>query len=199
MSLCSGMLLLLLLLPRDFPLCPWLGTALSAAHPLLVCPACCLLPISASPIPCLCCRLFEAVTPLLPDLVGRLSADIAPFCSVPAGMRFTAGGPGGADEAGGAWRNFFVGLVGNVAAHEDDILWPNQVGAGALDDYQVCSGQAGCQFGLACGVLLPTLPSTLSKWWCCQHVRCPALPPPDPHRTAPHPTSAGAAPRPPAV
>ena len=77
-----------------------------------------------------CFRLFESVTPLLPDLVGRLSGDIAPFCSVPKGMRFTAGGAGGADEAGGAWRNFFEGLVGNVAAHEDDILWPNQVGAG---------------------------------------------------------------------
>lgn len=68
-------------------------------------------------------RLFETVSPLLPDLVGRLSADIAPFCSV-AGMAFSEGA---ADAAGGGWRNYFVGLVGSVAADEDDILWPNQV------------------------------------------------------------------------
>ena len=67
-------------------------------------------------------RLFESVSPLLPDVAGRLSADLSPFCSVGAGMRFSA-----ADEAAGGWRNFFVGLVGGVAAHEDDILWPNQV------------------------------------------------------------------------
>ena len=60
------------------------------------------------------------MTPLLPDLVGRLSSDIAPFCSV-TGMAF-----GGADEAAGAWRNYFVGVVGGVAADEEDILWPNQ-------------------------------------------------------------------------
>ena len=111
-----------------------------------------LLPTSASPTSCFCCRLFEAVTPLLADLVGRLSADIAPFCSVPAGMRFTAGGAGGADEAGGAWRNFFVGLVGNVAAHEDDILWPNQVGDGRSGCLG-CSGQAGCQVAWLVGCL----------------------------------------------
>ncbi|KAL4421129.1 hypothetical protein ABPG77_001524 [Micractinium sp. CCAP 211/92] len=68
-------------------------------------------------------KLFETVSPLLPDLVGRLSADIAPFCSV-AGMSFSAGA---ADAAGGGWRNYFIGLVGSVAADEDDILWPNQV------------------------------------------------------------------------
>lgn len=57
--------------------------------------------------------------------MGRLSADIAPFCSV-AGMSFSAGA---ADAAGGGWRNYFIGLVGSVAADEDDILWPNQVTA----------------------------------------------------------------------
>lgn len=80
------------------------------------------------------CRLFETVSPLLPDLVGRLSADIAPFCSV-AGMDFS---PAGADAAAGGWRNYFVGLVGSVSADEDDILWPNQVGA--------CVSQLGAGF-----------------------------------------------------
>ncbi len=79
----------------------------------------------AAPTPRSLCRLFETVSPLLPDLVGRLSADIAPFCSV-AGMSFSAGA---ADAAGGGWRNYFIGLVGSVAADEDDILWPNQVTA----------------------------------------------------------------------
>lgn len=66
-------------------------------------------------------KMFESVSPLLPDLLGRLSADIAPFCSV-SGLKFAA-----ADAAAGPWRNYFVGLVGSVAADEDDILWPNQV------------------------------------------------------------------------
>jgi hypothetical protein len=61
--------------------------------------------------------------PLLPDLVGRLSSEITPFCSV-TGLVFD-----GADEAGGGWHNYFVGLVGSVSAAEDEILWPNQVGS----------------------------------------------------------------------
>ena len=81
------------------------------------------LPPKPPPPPSFLCRLFESVTPLLPDVVGRLSADIAPFCSV-AGLRF-----GAADAEGGPWRNYFVGLVGAVAADEDDILWPNQARA----------------------------------------------------------------------
>ncbi|KAI3431731.1 hypothetical protein D9Q98_004773 [Chlorella vulgaris] len=66
-------------------------------------------------------KLFESVVPLLPDLVGRLSSEITPFCSV-TGLVFD-----GADEAGGGWHNYFVGLVGSVSAAEDEILWPNQV------------------------------------------------------------------------
>lgn len=77
----------------------------------------------ACPLPPLVCRrLFESVVPLLPDLVGRLSSEITPFCSV-TGLVFD-----GADEAGGGWHNYFVGLVGSVSAAEDEILWPNQVG-----------------------------------------------------------------------
>lgn len=75
--------------------------------------------------------MFESVSPLLPDLLGRLSADIAPFCSV-SGLKFAA-----ADAAAGPWRNYFVGLVGSVAADEDDILWPNQVGSSLLP-HQCC-------------------------------------------------------------
>lgn len=126
------------------------------------------------------------MAPISPDVLGRLSADMAPFCAVD-GLRFGLGdapgdaaldaaaeaaasaaasggescgeqeaaapGSGGSsaaavvdaaaaaeageeEAAGGAgpWRNFFVGLVGGVAPHEDDILWPNQVGGrmGAL-------------------------------------------------------------------
>lgn len=61
------------------------------------------------------------MAPLLPDVAGQLGADLSPFCAV-QGLRFEAG----ADAAAGPWRNFFVGLVGCVAPHEDDILWPNQ-------------------------------------------------------------------------
>jgi hypothetical protein len=82
-------------------------------------------PACLSPPPVPTPRLFESVTPLLPSVVGRLSADISPFCSA-AGLAFSA-----ADEAAGPWRNYFVGLVGGVAAEEEDILWPNQVGPSA--------------------------------------------------------------------
>ena len=31
------------------------------------------------------------------------------------------------DRRHGSWRNYFVGVVGAVAADENDVLWPNQV------------------------------------------------------------------------
>lgn len=111
-------------------------------------------------------RLFESVTPLLPDVVGRLSADIAPFCSV-GGLRFGAG-----DAGSGPWRNFFVGLVGAVAADEDDILWPNQVqlllhaaGKAAAPHCPACGAGMRCSFRWAlrrARVLSISTPQTLS-------------------------------------
>ena len=44
-----------------------------------------------------------------------------PFASV-SGLAF-----GEPDARHGPWRSYFVGVVGGVAADEDDVLWPNQV------------------------------------------------------------------------
>ena len=60
--------------------------------------------------------------PLQTEVVDALSVDLTPFHSA-EGMAFG----GLADLRFGAWSNFFVGLVGDVAADEADILWPNQV------------------------------------------------------------------------
>ena len=74
------------------------------------------------------CRLYECAAPLLPPGdsdsadAAAAAADAEPICRVPAGLRFVD-----ADAAAGPWRNFFVGLVGGVAAAEDEALWPNQL------------------------------------------------------------------------
>jgi hypothetical protein len=67
-------------------------------------------------------KLFESVVPLQPEIVDKMSFDLTPFCSV-SGLDFGAL----ADVRYGPWLNYFVGLVGDVAVEEADILWPNQV------------------------------------------------------------------------
>eukprot|EP00887_Chlorella_sp_A99_P004435 scaffold30.g4435.t1 len=67
-------------------------------------------------------KLFESVAPLRPALVDRLRLDLAPFAAV-SGLAFGQL----ADDAEGPWSSYFVGLVGEVAVVEDEILWPNQV------------------------------------------------------------------------
>ena len=53
--------------------------------------------------------------------MAALGAPLAPLCAV-AGLAFERH----ADAVSGPWRNFFVGLLGDVAADEADVLWPNQ-------------------------------------------------------------------------
>jgi hypothetical protein len=73
--------------------------------------------------PILCdCRLYDSLLPLEAAVVERLVSPLSPFCSV-QGLRFDAF----SDVTVGHWHNFFVGVVGDVAVVEDDILWPNQV------------------------------------------------------------------------
>jgi hypothetical protein len=67
-------------------------------------------------------KLFESVVPLQPEILDKMSNDLTPFCSV-SGLEFGAL----ADLRYGPWLNYFVGLVGEVAVEEADILWPNQV------------------------------------------------------------------------
>ena len=67
-------------------------------------------------------KLFESVVPLQPEIVDKVTVDLTPLCSV-SGLSFGEL----ADLQHGAWMNYFVGLVGDVAVDEDDILWPNQI------------------------------------------------------------------------
>ena len=56
-------------------------------------------------------------------LHAELQQPLAPFCAV-AGLRFEE-----CDERRGPWRNYYVGVVGDVDAEEADVLWPNQARA----------------------------------------------------------------------
>ncbi|KAK9824978.1 hypothetical protein WJX81_002512 [Elliptochloris bilobata] len=67
-------------------------------------------------------RLYESIHPLEDDLVAALDTPLTPLCAV-AGLAFERN----ADAVSGAWRNYFIGLLGDVAAAEEDVLWPNQV------------------------------------------------------------------------
>ncbi|KAG7667933.1 hypothetical protein KSW81_005851 [Nannochloris sp. 'desiccata'] len=67
-------------------------------------------------------KLYESVVPLQAEILDKMSNDLTPFCSV-SGLEFGAL----ADLRYGPWLNYFVGLVGEVAVEEADILWPNQV------------------------------------------------------------------------
>ena len=68
------------------------------------------------------CRLHESTFPLSDELVDELETELEPFCAV-AGLRFQE-----CDQRYGSWRNYYIGIVGDVDAEEQDVLWPNQVG-----------------------------------------------------------------------
>ncbi len=60
--------------------------------------------------------------------MDELEAELEPFCYT-AGLKFE-----GSDEKTGHWRNFFIGVVGDVDAQEEDNLWPNMVLSSPLFD-----------------------------------------------------------------
>jgi len=78
------------------------------------------------------CRLYESIHPLEEQLVAQLDAPLSPLCAV-AGLAFERN----ADAVSGPWRNFFIGLLGDVAAAEEDVLWPNQVRPRLLEPFQM--------------------------------------------------------------
>lgn len=69
----------------------------------------------------LICRLHESTFAVTPDLVEELESELKPFCAV-AGLSFEE-----CDERAGPWRNYYVGVAGDVDADEHEVLWPNQV------------------------------------------------------------------------
>lgn len=67
-------------------------------------------------------KLFESIVPIEERLLEKLETPISPFYET-EGLAFNTM----AEYTSGPWRNFFVGLVGEVSAEEDGNLWPNQV------------------------------------------------------------------------
>ena len=97
-------------------------------------------------------RLFESIHPLEDGLVAALDAPLAPLCAV-AGLAFERH----ADAVSGPWRNYFIGLLGDVAADEVDVLWPNQASTGASaisTPAKQPSGQPGAKASLCAPVRL---------------------------------------------
>lgn len=92
----------------------------------------------------MCCRLHESNVPLSEEVVDELDAELEPFCYT-AGLRFE-----GSDEKTGYWRNFFIGVVGDVDAQEEDNLWPNQVPVPCLQGLVLSS----CCLPAACLIML---------------------------------------------
>ena len=56
-----------------------------------------------------------------PDLLEHITTAVEPFCHA-EGMTFS-----NPKFSHGAWKGYLVGAVGEVAASEDDALWPNRV------------------------------------------------------------------------
>ncbi|KAK9914904.1 hypothetical protein WJX75_002108 [Coccomyxa subellipsoidea] len=79
-------------------------------------------------------RLHESTFPLSPELVKELESQLQPFCAV-AGLSFE-----GCDQRSGPWRNYYVGVIGDVDSDEDDVLWPNQAIHGNRTIYNVRNG-----------------------------------------------------------
>jgi len=85
------------------------------------------------------CRLHDSNVPLSEEVVEELEAELEPFCYT-AGLKFE-----GSDEKTGHWRNFFIGVVGDVDAQEEDNLWPNMVLSLVLFDVLCCTALALCE------------------------------------------------------
>lgn len=68
-----------------------------------------------------CCRLYETVHSLQPEVLEHIPQAVQPFC-LAEGMTF-----GKPQFSHGSWKGYLVGVVGDVAAEEDNVLWPNRV------------------------------------------------------------------------
>ena len=66
------------------------------------------------------CSLYESICPLDSAVVEQLRTPLEPLLEV-EGLNFNR-----CDAQHGAWRNYFMGVVGSIAAAEEDVLWPNQ-------------------------------------------------------------------------
>ena len=67
-------------------------------------------------------RLYETVHTMYPEVLEHITTAVEPFCHA-EGMTFSK-----PKFRHGPWKGYLVGAVGDVAASEDDALWPNRVG-----------------------------------------------------------------------
>lgn len=66
-------------------------------------------------------RLYETVHTVYPELLQHITTAVEPFCHA-EGMTFS-----NPKFSHGPWKGYLVGAVGEVAASEDDALWPNRI------------------------------------------------------------------------
>ncbi|KAL3149720.1 hypothetical protein ABBQ38_013548 [Trebouxia sp. C0009 RCD-2024] len=66
-------------------------------------------------------RLYETVHTVYPELLEHITTAVEPFCHA-EGMTFS-----NPKFSHGPWKGYLVGAVGEVAACEDDALWPNRM------------------------------------------------------------------------
>lgn len=67
-------------------------------------------------------KLFESVVPLEDDVLSKANSHLQSFLEI-EGLQFDDL----AEMKSGRWRNYFIGLIGEVSSEEDGNLWPNQV------------------------------------------------------------------------
>lgn len=66
-------------------------------------------------------RLYETVHTVYPEVLQHITTAVEPLCYA-EGMTFSK-----PKFQHGPWKGYLVGAVGDVAASEDDALWPNRV------------------------------------------------------------------------
>lgn len=65
--------------------------------------------------------MYETVHCLQAEVLEHIPQTVQPFC-LAEGMTF-----GKPQFSHGSWKGYLVGVVGDVAAEEDNVLWPNRV------------------------------------------------------------------------
>ena len=67
-------------------------------------------------------KIFESVVPIEEAVIDKLDNELDPFYES-ENLKFDSM----AEFVSGPWRNYFIGVVGEVSVEEDGNLWPNQV------------------------------------------------------------------------
>ncbi|KAK9829184.1 hypothetical protein WJX72_004367 [[Myrmecia] bisecta] len=85
-------------------------------------------------------KLYESIMPLHSGIVDLLGEALAPMYEADD-LTFTD-----CDQRHGHWFNYHIGVVGDVAPEEEDVLWPNQVIHRERTMYNVRNGRDLAKF-----------------------------------------------------